>query len=198
MQCKNEPVYCCKIFSEAIMNKTIVVNTYKCMACKSCELACALAHSTSNTIEEAVTEMPRPQRRITVEGVGAVGVPMQCRHCEDAPCITVCPTTAIHRHQTHDPVLVDKKRCIGCKFCLMACPFGVIDMTRDGKAVVKCDLCIQRTQAGEEPACVASCPTGALQYCELTEMLIRRRRDAAAQAAVAIRERNESKTESSR
>jgi carbon-monoxide dehydrogenase iron sulfur subunit len=181
-----------------MMNKTIVVNIHKCMACKSCELACALAHSTSHTIEEAVTEMPRPQRRITVEGVGAVGVPMQCRHCEEAPCITVCPTTAIHRHATHDPVLVDRERCIGCTFCLMACPFGVIDMTRDGKAVVKCDLCIQRTQAGEEPACVASCPTGALQYCELTEMLIRRRRNAATQAAVAMREVNEPKTETPR
>jgi Fe-S-cluster-containing dehydrogenase component len=64
----------------------------------------------------------------------------------------------------------------------MVCPFGVIDISRDGKAVVKCDLCIERTEAGQEPACVVSCPTGALQFCELTELLIERRRAAAKQA----------------
>lgn len=64
----------------------------------------------------------------------------------------------------------------------MVCPFGVINTSRDGKAVTKCDLCIERTSAGEEPACVASCPTGALQFCELTELLIERRRAAAKQA----------------
>ena len=164
------------------MDKTIVVNIEKCLACKSCEIACALAHSKSKVLEEAVTESPRPERMVTVEAAGEFGVPMQCRHCEDAPCITVCPTAAIHRQRVNDPVLIDRGRCIGCNYCLMVCPFGVIDISRDGKAVAKCDLCIERTEAGEEPACVASCPTGALQFCDLTELLIERRRAAAKQA----------------
>jgi anaerobic carbon-monoxide dehydrogenase iron sulfur subunit len=180
-----------------MMSKTIVVNINKCMACKSCELACALVHSKSQTIADAITETPKPQRMVTVEQVGDKGVPMQCRHCENAPCIAVCPTAALHRHEIYDPVLIDRERCIGCRFCLTACPFGVIDMARDGKAVVKCDLCMKRTQAGEMPACVASCPTGALQYCELTEMLINRRRAAAKLAAATISGSNESTTENS-
>jgi carbon-monoxide dehydrogenase iron sulfur subunit len=116
---------------------------------------------------------------VTVEAAGEFGVPMQCRHCEDAPCVTVCPTAAIHRHQVNDPVLIDKERCIGCKFCLAVCPFGVIDITRDGKAVVKCDLCIERTKAGEEPACVEACPTGALELVEEKELAAGKRKHAA-------------------
>ncbi|MHC4574649.1 MAG: 4Fe-4S dicluster domain-containing protein, partial [Planctomycetota bacterium] len=104
------------------MGKTISVNIQKCLACRSCEMACALVHSKSKVLEEAVAESPRPQRTVTVEAAGDFAVPIQCRHCEDAPCITVCPTAAIHRHQAEDPVLIDKEKCIGCRFCLTVCP----------------------------------------------------------------------------
>jgi len=161
------------------MAKTISVNVEKCLACKSCEVACALAHSKSKVLEEAIAESPGPQRRVTVEAVGEYGVPMQCRHCEEAPCITVCPTGAIHRHQVNDPVLIDKDRCIGCRYCLVVCPFGAIDITRDGKAVVKCDLCIERTKAGQEPACVEACPTKALQILSEEELAAAKRKLAA-------------------
>ncbi len=123
------------------MDKVIVVNIEKCLGCKSCELACALVHSKSKVLEEAVSETPKPQRMVTVEPAGEFGVPIQCRHCEDAPCITVCPTEAIHRCGAETPVLIEQDRCIGCRLCLMVCPFGVIDVSRDGKAVVKCDVC---------------------------------------------------------
>jgi carbon-monoxide dehydrogenase iron sulfur subunit len=157
------------------MSKTIAVNIEKCLACRSCELACALAHSESKVLEQAVAESPRPQRRVTVESVEGCGVPIQCRHCEDAPCITVCPSGAIHRHQVYDPVLIDKDKCIGCKFCLAVCPFGAIDITRDGKAVVKCDLCVERTEAGQEPACVEACPTKALRIVDEKELAATKR-----------------------
>lgn len=169
------------------MDKAIVVNIEKCLACKSCEIACALVHSKSKVLEEAIAESPRPQRMVTVEPADEFAVPIQCRHCEDAPCVTVCPTAAIHRHEVNGPVLIDKDMCIGCRFCLMVCPFGVINISRDGKAVVKCDLCIERTAAGEEPACVEACPTGALQFCELTELLVKRRREAAKQAWASVK-----------
>jgi carbon-monoxide dehydrogenase iron sulfur subunit len=67
----------------------------------------------------------------------------------------------------------------------MVCPFGVIGLSRDGKAAVKCDLCVQRLEAGKEPACVAGCPTGALVFCELEEFLRRRRRQTAERIASA-------------
>jgi carbon-monoxide dehydrogenase iron sulfur subunit len=166
------------------MNKSITVNIKKCLACRSCEIACALEHSRSKVLEEAIAESPKPQRMVTVEGNEDFAVPIQCRHCEDAPCITVCPTQAIHRHSDNDPVLIDKERCIGCHYCLIACPFGVIDITSDGKAVTKCDMCVERTKTGQQPACVSSCATGALEFCELTELL-KQRRQAVAKAMMA-------------
>ena len=161
------------------MGKTIAVNIERCLACKGCEIACALVHSKAKTLEGAMEESPRPQRMVTVEAAGSFAVPIQCRHCEDAPCITVCPTGAIHRHQADDPVLIDKDKCIGCTFCLTVCPFGVIDITRDGKAAVKCDLCIERTKAGEEPACVQACPTGALKLADEKELAAQKRKRTA-------------------
>lgn len=165
------------------MGKAIIINIERCLACKSCEIACAVAHSQSGVLEEAVREQPKPQRRVTVEAAGEFAVPLQCRHCEDAPCIAVCPTKAIYRQNPESPVLINPDLCIGCKFCIMVCPFGVIDVTRDGKAVTKCDLCIKRTTAGSQPACVESCPTRALQFCEVQQWTSRRRR-ATAKGAV--------------
>lgn len=165
--------------------KIIVCRIERCLGCRSCETACALAHSESKDLHEAVLEQPLPQRRVRVMAAGTHGLPLQCRHCEDAPCIAICPTGAIYRTSDQGPVLVAAERCIGCKFCMVVCPFGVIDLARDGKAVVKCDLCIERTEAGEEPACVAACPTGAMQFQNLEEWLAERRRAAAEQLVAA-------------
>ena len=166
-------------FLEMNMRKVIMVNIERCLSCKSCEIACALAHCRSGVLEEAIKERPRPQKRVTVEAVGEYGVPMQCRHCEDAPCISVCPTGAIHRPDADGPVLIEQEKCIGCKFCVMVCPFGVMNVSSDGKVAVKCDLCIERTKAGLEPACVMACPTGALKLVEEKEAAAKKRRRAA-------------------
>jgi len=167
------------------MAKVLVIDEERCLSCKQCMIECALAHSqAANLIEALAGEVP-PQSRVYVEAVGQFGMPLQCRHCEDAPCITACPTDAIRRLSEDGPVVLDQDRCIGCKFCLSVCPFGVIDVSRDGKAMIKCDLCIERTEAGQEPACVTGCPTGAIQFRELDEYLKRRRREAAARVAQA-------------
>jgi len=176
------------------MGKVIMVNIEKCLACKSCEVACAVEHSKSQVLEEALTEEPKPKRRVTVEAAGEFGVPLQCRHCEDAPCVAVCPTAAIHRDIADGPVLIEQERCIGCKFCLIVCPFGVIDVSCDGKVVVKCDLCIERTEVGREPACVEACPTKALQLVDEKELAAGRRRSAAQELALSVEKSN--KTES--
>lgn len=175
------------------MGKTIVVNVEKCLACKSCEIACALAHSKSKVLEEAVAESPKPQQMVTVEAAGEYGVPIQCRHCENAPCIPVCPTKAIHRPSPDGPVLIDKDRCIGCKFCLMVCPFGVINISAGGTAVLKCDLCIERTRMGEQPACVEACPTKALKLVDVKEWSANKRKLAAQELVLSTQKNNNEK-----
>lgn len=161
------------------MGKAIMVIVEKCLACKSCEIACAVAHSESKVIEKAITEASKPRKRVTVEAVGENSIPMQCRHCEDAPCIAVCPTAAIHRSHADEPVLIDQEKCIGCKYCLMVCPFGVIYASNDGKVMLKCDLCIERAKMGEEPACVEACPTKALVLVDEKDLAADRRKRAA-------------------
>ncbi|MFC1737629.1 4Fe-4S dicluster domain-containing protein [Planctomycetota bacterium] len=176
------------------MSKAIMIDIKRCLACKSCELACAVAHSQSEVLEEAIKERPKPQRRVTVEAAGEFGVPMQCRHCEDAPCITVCPTKAIHRQQDEDPVLIDQDLCIGCKFCLMVCPFGVINVSSDGKAVTKCDLCIKRAKAGQEPACVEACLTKALKLGSEKDLAAGKRQRAAQELVSSTQKSKQKKT----
>jgi len=165
------------------MAKMIVVNEQRCLGCRQCTIECAMAHTDARTLAEALSLQQPPQPRVHVEAVGASGMPLQCRHCEDAPCLAICPTGAISRPAEGGPVLLDAERCIGCKFCLLVCPFGVIELSRDGKAAIKCDQCFERTEAGEAPACVAGCPTGALEFRDVTEWLAERRRQAVAAVA---------------
>ena len=159
--------------------KVIMINVEKCLGCKSCEIACAVAHSESELLEEAIKESPRPQCRVNVEAVGEHAVPLQCRHCEDAPCIAVCPTGAIHRHGPDEPVLIEQDKCIGCKFCVAVCPFGVIELSADGQAIMKCDFCIERTKRGQGPACVEACPTKALTLVDEKQVSAGKRKRAA-------------------
>ena len=154
--------------------KRIVADPLKCLACRTCELACALTHAESADLVEAVIE-GGAQPRIYVEAAGQLAVPLQCRHCEDAPCVQVCPTGALFRLNPDSPVLVDQGKCIGCEFCVQVCPFGVIRVASDGKAIIKCDLCASRLAQGLEPACVASCPVRALSFEEMKEDAARRR-----------------------
>jgi carbon-monoxide dehydrogenase iron sulfur subunit len=129
--------------------------------------------------------------RIYVEPAQGLAVPLQCRHCEDAPCVRVCPSGALSRVNEASPVLVAQAKCIGCSFCVEACPFGVIRLARcqepgviDGRAaVIKCDLCVNRLAFGLQPACVSSCPVKALSFAEVEENAKRARARTAAQAA---------------
>ncbi len=165
------------------MAKVIIVDEKYCMACKSCVLQCAMAHTDARTLAEAIRSDELPQPRLNIEAGEPFGKPLQCRHCEDAPCMAVCPTDAISREGDLGPVILDQLQCIGCRLCMQACPFGVIYLSRDHKTKIKCDLCIELTEAGEDPACVSACPTGALKFVELDDFLRDQRRTEAAMLA---------------
>ncbi len=169
------------------MGKIIVVDVKECMACRTCEIACALAHSESKTLDEA---MKKQEARINVEGNIELWAPILCRHCEDAPCVKICPTGAINRQDPNGPVLIEQDLCIGCKFCLVVCPFGVIGPSDEGRTVIKCDLCLERLEIGQEPACVASCPMCALRLVEAEEYVRQKRAEAAAELAGAVQKGN--------
>jgi len=161
------------------MEGMIIINVGKCMGCKSCELACAVAHSSTKDLDSLVDIEEKPGYRIHVEAYKHKAVPVHCNHCDDAPCMLACPTGAIYREGEKGPVLLDKTRCIGCKMCVQACPFGVITIRLDGKGVLKCDLCMERLNEGQEPACVAACPTNALIFSDEIQVNYAKRLKAA-------------------
>jgi Fe-S-cluster-containing dehydrogenase component len=83
-------------------------------------------------------------------------LPMGCQHCVDPECIKVCPTQASHK-LADGSVQIDKSKCIGCQFCVMACPYGVRYLNDEEKVVEKCTLCEQKTAQGQLPQCVEQC-----------------------------------------
>jgi len=149
--------------------KIIYIDPEKCMGCKSCEIACAVAHSQSKNLLQALKESPGPGYRVKVAAVEGMCMPLQCRHCDDAPCVAVCPSKALYKEE-NGLVLIDHSKCIGCKFCVVVCPFGSIQMDKEGKAVIKCDQCLDRQREGKEPACVAACPTKSLKFIEINKI----------------------------
>lgn len=151
------------------MEKIIVVNIEKCMGCHSCELACAVSHSKAGTLAEMIQNGERPGSRIVIEAIDRKPVPVNCSHCETALCMIVCPSGAIQRKGDKEPVIIDPEKCIGCRLCVQACPFGMVILNPEGKGVIKCDLCIERLEDGKEPACVSACPASALRYLEGNE-----------------------------
>jgi carbon-monoxide dehydrogenase iron sulfur subunit len=177
------------------MKGMLSIDVSRCVSCRTCELECAIAHSKSKNLFGIVRDGEKVQRRIVVEAAGPLSIPLQCRHCEDAPCIAVCPTRAMHKNGRGFPVLVDDELCIGCRACLSVCPFGVIFMGREGTVVVKCDLCVRRLAQGELPACAAGCPTGAISFATPEEVAREARRKAAEGFLVAVERGNATRVE---
>ncbi len=167
------------------MAKEIFTVIEQCVACKSCEIACAVEHSASKTLLGALFESPRSQPRVQVENAVAFSYPSRCMHCEEAACMIACPTGAMQRNPVTDSVFVEQDRCIGCWMCVMVCPFGAVTADSAGKTAHKCDLCPDRVETGGVPACVEACPTRALIFATPQEMATRQREPAAHQVGAA-------------
>ena len=139
------------------MPKVIYCDVSRCDNCGECVTACQNTHYGRN--------------HMFVQAVDDFHVPSNCRHCEQSPCVEVCPTGAMAR-VNEDVVAIASMKCIGCRICNIACPFGAIWFDALDKVSRKCDLCRDRLAYDLEPACVKACtPQHALRFGELEEML---------------------------
>ncbi len=140
----------------------LVIDCDRCIGCRSCEVACknendiALGEYWNKVLEVGPTG--------SFPNIEQYYLPMQCQQCTDAPCVKVCPTGASYRNED-DVVLIDKAKCIGCKYCMMACPYGVRAWNTAEKCVEKCTLCLHR----DTPKCVANCPGQARIFGDLDD-----------------------------
>jgi len=166
--------------------KEIFVDIERCTACKACEIACAVEHSSSKSLFGAVFEEPAPQRRVHIEPALAYAYPVRCLHCSDAPCVAACPNGAMTKDAVTGVVVVDEDRCQGCFMCAMVCSFGAISAHPTLRVAVKCDRCPERQERGEQPACVDACPTRALQFGDEEDLAKEKRLSAAARVAHAV------------
>lgn len=157
----------------------MVVDLRRCLACRSCEIACAKAHAGFEDIVEAILSEAPLVPRVKVIAAGGRAVPVQCQHCEDAPCVTVCPSGAIYKDEASGLTMTSPEKCIGCHSCVIVCPFGAVRWHGTVKRIIKCDLCEGIIEEGEEPRCVSACPTRARRVVRLEDLIKRRQRESA-------------------
>jgi formate dehydrogenase iron-sulfur subunit len=186
-------------------------DTSVCIGCKACEVACKewnqlpekedelgfLGKSLDNTGELNGSNWRHvqfidnvPDETIT-EGNGKAFLLMSdvCKHCKHASCLEVCPTGAIIRTE-FDTVFIQEDVCNGCRDCIAACPYDVIDIDEERDVARKCTLCYDRLQGGMEPACAKACPTDSIQFGQLDELRERAKKREAKLHAQGLKEAN--------
>ncbi len=140
------------------MNYGFIIDNRKCIGCHACTVACKAEHEVPLGVNRTWVkyiekgEFPDTRRLFSV---------MRCNHCADAPCVEICPVTALFT-RSDGIVDFDSRRCIGCKACTQACPYDALYMHPDEHTAAKCNYCTHRTDIGLEPACVNVCPEHAI------------------------------------
>jgi formate dehydrogenase iron-sulfur subunit len=168
-------------------------DTTRCIGCKACEVACkewnalpaddlglsGMSYDNTRALSADTWRHVRFIEQMGSSGERPTAMPPYqshwlmmsdvCKHCGNAACLEACPTGALYRTE-FDTVVVQQDICNGCGYCVPACPFGVVELSRiDGKAH-KCTLCYDRLKGGLEPACAKACPTDSIQFGEIDEL----------------------------
>src|SRR5688572_8376627 len=140
------------------MNFGFIIDNRKCIGCHACTVACKAEHEVPVGVNRTWVKyiekgtFPDTRRLFSV---------MRCNHCADAPCVEICPVTALFTRK--DGIVdFDTRRCIGCKACTQACPYDALYMHPDEHTAAKCNYCTHRVDIGLEPACVNVCPEHAI------------------------------------
>ncbi|GAC1329984.1 MAG: 4Fe-4S dicluster domain-containing protein [Chloroflexota bacterium] len=176
------------------MAKGFYTDTTICIGCKACQVAChqwneipaqgdGATQLTGNSYDNTgrlsaldwrhvkfIEQIPDDRHQTGfLQGSRWLMMSDVCKHCVQAGCLEVCPTGAIIRTE-FDSVFIQEDVCNGCRACVAACPFGVVDLGEDGKAH-KCTLCYDRLQHSLEPACAQVCPTDSIRFGEVSELM---------------------------
>ncbi|MBI2320273.1 MAG: 4Fe-4S dicluster domain-containing protein [Betaproteobacteria bacterium] len=169
------------------MRQGMVIDLKRCIGCYGCQLSCKAEHGTPPGVFFARVEKHEEGQYPTVR---QIFLPVLCNHCDEPPCVDACPTGASFVWEDTQAVDIDHDKCVGCRTCMMACPYGnryANDKRQhyfeDGPTpyeqkrvlrhqtdvVMKCNFCRERVLEGKEPACVANCPTVARIFGDLDD-----------------------------
>jgi len=157
------------------MAKTLYIDYQKCTGCRLCELVCAVFH-------DGISNPARSRIKVMKWEAEGLYIPMTCQQCQDAPCMNVCPVKAISRDEELGRLFIDYDVCIGCRSCVAVCPFGAMNFNIKDKQVFKCDLC------DGDPQCVRFCEEKAIDFLEVDDVSIYKKRDAATRISLAGKE----------
>jgi len=143
----------------------MVVDLRKCTGCHTCSVAC----KAENDVPPAVwRNWVKIMEKGTYPDVRIYSLPVQCNNCENAVCVKVCPTKASYKRDD-GIVMIDPHKCVGCKYCMAACPYQVRYLNPVRKYAQKCYFCAHRLEQGLLPACVEACPSGAMTFGDLND-----------------------------
>ena len=155
------------------MTKAIITDLNRCVGCLSCMVACKAVNNVpiGSYWNKVLRIGPSLKEGATSShDVEMYYLPVSCQHCDNPECVSVCPTGASYKRDD-GVVLVDHSKCIGCQYCVMACPYGVraYDTSKDKGVIEKCTMCAHLIDKGEKPACVKHCPGQARKFGDLDD-----------------------------
>lgn len=143
-------------------NYYLLQNAQRCIGCQACQVACKSNKGLGPGPALCQNLSVGPNERGGIPTVRQVFMP--CFHCEEPWCLHVCPTGAVRRRPQDGIVYIEASQCIGCKSCIMACPWGACQWDPASHRAVKCDYCMDRLDQGQKPACVTKCLTQCLDF----------------------------------
>ncbi len=144
-----------------VPRKALLIDITMCIGCNGCQDACKV----QNHLPEGKEDVLSATAYTALEVHGETYVRRMCQHCQDPTCVSVCPVGAFTK-TAEGPVLYDESKCIGCRYCMQACPFQAprYEWSSLKPRVQKCRLCSERIKAGKQTACAEACPTGATKF----------------------------------
>ncbi len=152
--------------------KAFLIDITECMGCGACYEACKEQNNLPQTSDDPLRDSLSDKTYTIVEKRGDYFVRRMCQHCESPTCVSVCPVGAFIKTET-GAVLYDESKCLGCRYCMQACPFQIprYEWKSLNPRVQKCIMCYDRVKEGNLPACAEACPTGATTFGDRYEII---------------------------